>query len=360
MKMIILSKINQLNNKYKILLIFFLISIFFFLYSSLMLLFNYNFGYFFLFLIIITSYWWRDRLYIVHISLIILLLIPFFLMINLLSTSFIRSFAIFIIVFSITTIIIERFVKAKEKLKESQKKYLEAYNHANFYKDLFMHDMGNILQAIFSSNEIASIYLKNGNKINEMEEFLKNIDKQVKRGIDLTLNVRKLSQLEGAPIYTQPTEIIAVLNEAKRFVLKSFHDKEINIKIDNLFEKITIQANELLIDMFENILINAVKHNENPIIEIIVKISKAEKEGVNYNKIEFIDNGRGIPDNMKEKIFQQESDEYKKISEMRLGLSLVLKIVERYNGNIWVEDKVKGDHTKGSNFIVLLPEVGQE
>lgn len=325
-----------------------------------MLLFNYNFGYFFLFLIIITSYWWRDRLYIVHISLIILLLIPFFLMINLLSPSFIRSFSIFIIVFSITTIIIERFVKAKEKLKESQKKYYEAYNHANFYKNLLVHDMSNILQAILSSNELASIYLKDGNKLNEIEEFLKIIDKQVKRGIDLTLNVLKLSQLEGAPIYTQPTEIVAALNEAKRFVLKSFQDREISIKIDNSYEKIIIQANELLLDIFENILINAVKHNENPKIEIIVKISKAEKEGVNYNKMEFIDNGRGVPDDMKNKVFQRESDEYKKISEMRLGLSLVLKIIERYNGYIWVEDKVKGDYTKGSNFIVLLPEVGQE
>jgi len=42
---------------------------------------------------------------------------------------------------------------------------------------------------------------------------------------------------------------------------------------------------------------------------------------------------------------------------MGLGLSLVKKIIEKYHGKIWVEDRVKGAQSKGSNFIVLIPEV---
>jgi len=41
---------------------------------------------------------------------------------------------------------------------------------------------------------------------------------------------------------------------------------------------------------------------------------------------------------------------------MGLGLSLVSKIINSYGGKIWVEDKVKGEFSKGSNFILLLPE----
>jgi signal transduction histidine kinase len=41
---------------------------------------------------------------------------------------------------------------------------------------------------------------------------------------------------------------------------------------------------------------------------------------------------------------------------MGLGLSLVKKIIDSYKGQIWVEDKIKGDFTKGSNFIILIPE----
>jgi signal transduction histidine kinase len=40
---------------------------------------------------------------------------------------------------------------------------------------------------------------------------------------------------------------------------------------------------------------------------------------------------------------------------MGLGLSLVKKTIDRYNGKIWVEDRIKGDHTKGTNFIILIP-----
>lgn len=46
----------------------------------------------------------------------------------------------------------------------------------------------------------------------------------------------------------------------------------------------------------------------------------------------------------------------KHVRGMGIGLSLVKKFVERYNGQIWIEDKVKGDHSKVSNFIFLIPK----
>ncbi len=41
---------------------------------------------------------------------------------------------------------------------------------------------------------------------------------------------------------------------------------------------------------------------------------------------------------------------------MGFGLSLVKKILDRFNGKITVEDRVKGDRTQGSIFTVLLLE----
>ena len=40
-----------------------------------------------------------------------------------------------------------------------------------------------------------------------------------------------------------------------------------------------------------------------------------------------------------------------------LGLSLVKRIIEIYNGKIWVEDRVKEVQVIGSNFVLLIPEV---
>ena len=32
------------------------------------------------------------------------------------------------------------------------------------------------------------------------------------------------------------------------------------------------------------------------------------------------------------------------------------KIIDSYNGKIYIEDKISGDHTQESNFIVIIPK----
>lgn len=98
------------------------------------------------------------------------------------------------------------------------------------------------------------------------------------------------------------------------------------------------------------------QHNSNVNVAIEIKISKDEIESKKFLKMEFIDNGDGIEDLRKEHIFQRGSKEKSSNGGMGLGLSLVKKTIDRYNGKIWVEDRIKGDNTKGSNFIILIPE----
>ena len=74
-------------------------------------------------------------------------------------------------------------------------------------------------------------------------------------------------------------------------------------------------------------------------------------------KLEFIDNGIGIDDVRKDSIFQREALKDSGPLGQGLGLSLVKKIIDTFKGQIWVEDKVKGDYSQGSKFILLIPEV---
>ena len=60
---------------------------------------------------------------------------------------------------------------------------------------------------------------------------------------------------------------------------------------------------------------------------------------------------------MKDQIFKTVIRHREKVKGMGLGLLLVKIILDNYNGEIWVEDKIKGDYSKGSNFIILIPEV---
>ncbi|MHA1786428.1 MAG: sensor histidine kinase, partial [Candidatus Helarchaeota archaeon] len=131
---------------------------------------------------------------------------------------------------------------------------------------------------------------------------------------------------------------------------------QINIKVDTPNIPIFVMANELLIDIFDNLLNNAVKHNLNETIDIMIKISKEKVANQNFARLEFLDNGMGIKDDRKPIIFLRGFSDQKNVTGMGLGLSLVHHLVNLYNGKIWVEDRIPGDHSNGSNFILLLPE----
>jgi len=247
--------------------------------------------------------------------------------------------------------------KAEQKLKESEENYREAYNRVNFYKDLFTHDMNNILQNILSSIEIATHYLGEEIILPEVRRMFNNTKQQVRRGATLISNIQKLSDLDKAQILTQHIEVCKVLKESVEILKKNFPKRKINVEIETEKKKLFAKANDLLIDVFENILINAVKYNERSIVEILIKFSKIKKEGSKCLKMEFIDNGYGISNDQKEIIFERAHRADKSTSGMGLGLSLVKKIISLYNGEIWVEDKIQGDYSKGSNFIIIIPEV---
>ncbi len=244
--------------------------------------------------------------------------------------------------------------QAEEELRKSEEKYHEAFNRANLYKDLLAHDMNNILQNILLSIELLSLYQKEPEKRKEIEELLSTAIIQVGRGKKLISNVTYITKIEEIEISIKSIEVYEVLEKTIEYINKSFQDRRINIKIDSNSKEFYIKANELLPEVFENILINAVIHNKNPSVEILIKISKYQENGITFLKLEFIDNGIGIRDIMKEKIFLRITKINKKAPGMGLGLSLVKKIIEKYYGKIWVEDKIQGDYTKGSNFVVLI------
>ncbi len=239
-------------------------------------------------------------------------------------------------------------------LTNSEVKYREAYHRAEFYKDLFAHDINNILHSLLSGFQICETTLDNPSEVKDSINIMKS---QVMRGSNLVSNIFNLSKLEESEIPRRKRNIYKVLKKSIAIVKNIDRDRSINIQSDFDDKELFILGSDLLEDMFDNILNNAIKHNKNPTVEIKIIISKQERNRVNYLKLEFLDNGKGVSDTRKEKIFNRGNIEMNGIQGMGLGLALVKKIIESYDGEIWVEDRVKGDHIKGSNFILLIPEV---
>ncbi len=245
----------------------------------------------------------------------------------------------------------------EQKLEESEEKYKTAYNRASFYKDLLAHDINNILQGILTSAELCALNLAPIKVAEETRSLLKIIRDEIYRGASLISNVKRLSDVEDSKIVLNTMDFSQVLKDCIDIVTKRFEKQRVKVKIESICNVCKVKANEFLTALVENLLTNAIVHNENPTAEIVIKISKTEKGDENYLKLEFIDNGMGISADRKEVIFARSPKTGKDAGRLGIGLYLIKQIVDSYNGFISVSDKVQGDPSKGSNFTVLLPLV---
>ncbi|HDZ19060.1 MAG TPA: PAS domain-containing sensor histidine kinase, partial [archaeon] len=209
----------------------------------------------------------------------------------------------------------------EEALRESEALFHKAYDRANFYKELFAHDIKNIFKKIKSSVFNYRQDHKSTKKSSELDNLLEIIKDQSQTGEKLVFNVRKLAQIEDTPLSLVKIEINMVLQKTIKNIFKIFQDKEIIIKIYPPNKKFYVNANEILVDVFENILIYIIDYNKNQEKEIQILIYRQFKDGINYLKMEFVDKIIRHSGTKREKITQRKEKIYRDSRSMLLGLS---------------------------------------
>jgi len=191
----------------------------------------------------------------------------------------------------------------------------------------------------------------------DLIEYTKIIENDIYRGSRLISNVQKFSLIEENKNQLMNIKVYDIQNNLVENYYKRYPKRSLDIKLESDFTQIKVQANAFIEDVFDNLLFNAIKHNDSKKIEILIRVSKVEREGKKYFKFEFMDNGKGVKDDQKKNIFFRSDDMKRQVNRSGIGLSLVKNIIDSYNGLIWVENRVKDDFSKGSTFIVLIPEV---
>jgi light-regulated signal transduction histidine kinase (bacteriophytochrome) len=125
--------------------------------------------------------------------------------------------------------------------------------------------------------------------------------------------------------------------------------ENITVTIEN--ELPVIECEEVhIMQVFQNLLGNAIKYMNKP--QGWIKIGCVEHDG--FWKFSVADNGPGIEKKHFEKIFKifQTFPSSSYFAGSGIGLTVVKKIVELYEGKIWVESQVG----EGSCFIFTLPK----
>nr|MDO8109588.1 HAMP domain-containing sensor histidine kinase [Candidatus Sigynarchaeota archaeon] len=246
--------------------------------------------------------------------------------------------------------LLQQLSETTTKLVQSEKNYLAAYKEAKLYKDMFTHDISNIIQVILMN---LKLYEQAGAAI--IDKTFEAIRSQVNKAMSLIENVRKSSAVEEKLVGLDVKDVNQVLKAVIAKINDEFKDK-VEVKIISSPDSVKVRANDLLNDIFYNIISNGIKYNNSPIPSIEIAVSIGKSVHVNDTvKIEFIDNGIGIPDDRKKLIFTDGQQDKKSGKGMGMALALIVKALEIFGGNIHVEDRVSGDHSRGSRFIIKIP-----
>lgn len=104
--------------------------------------------------------------------------------------------------------------------------------------------------------------------------------------------------------------------------------KNVTINYDSPTECLVL-ANELIDEIFVNLIENSMKHSrhDKPLVIDIVQ-TKVCKDGIEYARISVEDNGPGIPDEVKGKLFARLHRGRTTAKGKGLGLYLVKSLVE--------------------------------
>jgi len=235
----------------------------------------------------------------------------------------------------------ELYEKA-ENLYEQLKKTNET--QIQFIKET-AHEIRNPIQSILG---LAEVMLSNKNPDpGHVEDLLRIIIKNAKKIKLLTDNILEAARIDSQ-LLTLNMEEFDLVESVKDLIkdLKSqIRDKKISLVLKCNEDSILLVADKLrLSQVFLNIIDNAINIVQEG--EIIVSL---ERQDNNTVLVRIIDNGPGIPSNIKDKLFKKFVTGSK--SGTGLGLYICKNIIEKHGGKIWVDN----NNNKGANFNFTIP-----
>lgn len=184
-------------------------------------------------------------------------------------------------------------------------------------------------------------------------QFLKNILQDSDRLGRLINNILDFEKLETGRLNLdlEYLDIQKTITKAISSISQIAAKKEVEIINKNSHSFKTNYDEDRILQVLTNLLSNAIKFCEPKTGKIIVDF----KLGNEYVEISISDNGKGIPeedhDYIFDKFYQSKHQNTIKPQGSGLGLAITKQIVEKHNGKIWAKKHVKS----GATLVFTLP-----
>ncbi|MDH5381303.1 MAG: ATP-binding protein, partial [Cyclobacteriaceae bacterium] len=222
------------------------------------------------------------------------------------------------------------------ELKENNKKLIELANFKEEMTSMIVHDLKTPLSALISEHESGN---SQANKIG-------------KEMLTMVLNILDVYRYENQSMNLKVSlnDFGEVVKAARDEVLHLAKKKNISV-ISDLKQVFSIELDkEVIIRVLVNLLTNAVKYS--PLnSSIIIDFQKLDTGF----KVMVIDQGDGLPDSEKEKVFdkfyQFQAQDFGNVRSSGIGLTFCKMAIEAHKGQIGVNS----EQGKGSTFWFTLP-----
>lgn len=241
-----------------------------------------------------------------------------------------------------------------EERKRAEASLEASRAEAELYVDLMGHDINNMNQVAMGYTELAMAKLSSGEVLDadDLPLLAKTMD-MLDSSSKLIESVGKIRKASSGELELQEIDLADVIADIRSTYFKA-GDKNVSIRY-YVGDDCRVRANWLIKDVIYNLVGNAIKHAASPDVRIDVDVSRVDLEDGRYCQISVVDNGPGISDELKGRIFKRFARGDRRTKGKGLGLYLVKSLTERFQGKVWVEDRVSGDCRQGSRFVVLLP-----
>jgi two-component system CheB/CheR fusion protein len=189
---------------------------------------------------------------------------------------------------------------------------------------------------------------RNDDRIQKQSEMILRSAGRMERLIHQLLDFARI-QAGVFTIATQPQKV-GVLLESLQELVPLAREKVQQLVVHPVSDDITVECElDRVVEVLSNLVSNAIKYTPEG---GQITVTSAPQEA--FVEFAVSDTGEGVPEDLRERLFQRYSRAQKHVEHegVGLGLSIVKGIVEAHGGRIWVDDPAPGE---GATFRFTLP-----
>jgi len=259
---------------------------------------------------------------------------------------------LFVVVFLYKSFKLSRFTIETLEFRKNYEKQLAADKEKEDFLAMLVHELRSPLAVMKGASDLM---LKDAAKLSkeQIETLLAQIRTSSAGMLKIVNDILDVSKMDSGKFEVSRVfgDINKILSDECSYYAALAGEKQVKIetKFDDTLPSFNFDPDRIR-QVMNNLLSNAIKFAPEGSV-----VTVGSQKNQNMAFISISDDGDGIPDELKHKLFhkfvQLDGRNHVKVGGTGLGLVVCKGIIETHGGKVWIED----NHPKGAKFVFSIP-----